>query len=113
MIFAAANGLHFSIHGIESAAAKMRVAYLALKLSDPTRSHFQKWLKVMGIVLTDEDYEPPEIFEWILDPVAESCLTLAYLCLFDFLEAVQLLLENTPESIPFENEITLVMSPDL
>jgi len=75
---------------------------------DTTSPHFQNWVKA-GVEFS---YPDEGFAEWTVTPGSESCLTLVYLCYFDFFEAAQQFVENLSEPVPFETEIKLVLSPE-
>lgn len=91
------------VREIELYAARTVVMALVLRLLDTTRPHFQDWVAA-------GTYDNGTIPEWIVMPGCEPCLTLAYLCYFEFFETAKQFVENLSEPVPFETEIKLVSS---
>jgi hypothetical protein len=100
LITIAAKNWAAPFRSIEDGTAKQALAPLVLKLFDVTKQHFQQWVQIAAAISCLET-------EWIADPGAESCSTLAYLCSFDCLEAAKIILERG--LIPLETQVTRVL----
>jgi hypothetical protein len=89
---------------VKSEPSKRLIHTLILRLLNPTRSHFEKFIIELESYSDDFNLERP--IAWRAEQGAEICTTLAYLCWYGFIEAAQTLLEQQTERIPFESPLT-------
>jgi hypothetical protein len=93
---------------IEPSIARTAIITLALKLLDATRPHFRNWVKA-GFVFSKHANQG-RMYEWVVAPGCESCLTLVYLCYFELFEAAEYFVENLSGPVLFETEIEVLLS---